>query len=112
MLAFEGVPVPKALSPPVAAALTFHILGAQALAYFLWFTVIARLPAGIASLGTLMVPAVGERSARCCFLARDRRRAIGSGSCSSSRLQVRSWSRRNRVVDPGVNFFFVPPGTF
>lgn len=59
MLAFEGVPVPKALSPPVAAALTFHILGAQALAYFLWFTVIARLPAGIASLGTLMVPAVG-----------------------------------------------------
>lgn len=59
MLAFEGVPVPKALSPPVAVALIFHILGAQALAYFLWFTVIARLPAGIASLGTLMVPAVG-----------------------------------------------------
>lgn len=59
MLAFEGLPVPKALSLPVAAALAFHILGAQALAYFLWFTVIARLPAGIASLGTLMVPAVG-----------------------------------------------------
>jgi drug/metabolite transporter (DMT)-like permease len=59
MLIFEGVPVPKALSPPVAVALAFHILGAQALAYFLWFTVIARLPAGIASLGTLMVPAVG-----------------------------------------------------
>jgi drug/metabolite transporter (DMT)-like permease len=59
MLAFEGLPVPKALSPPVALALTFHILGAQALAYALWFTVIARLPAGIASLGTLMVPAVG-----------------------------------------------------
>jgi len=59
MLIFEGVPVPKALSPPVAAALAFHIFGAQALAYFLWFTVIARLPAGIASLGTLMVPAVG-----------------------------------------------------
>lgn len=59
MLVFEGIPGPKALSPPVAAALTFHILGAQALAYFLWFTVIARLPAGIASLGTLMVPAVG-----------------------------------------------------
>lgn len=59
MLVFEGPPVPKALSSPVAAALAFHILGAQALAYFLWFTVIARLPAGIASLGTLMVPAVG-----------------------------------------------------
>ncbi|WP_439499610.1 DMT family transporter [Bosea sp. (in: a-proteobacteria)] len=59
MLVFEGVPVPKMLEPRTLAALTFHILGAQALAYFLWFTVIARLPAGIASLGTLMVPAVG-----------------------------------------------------
>lgn len=59
MLAFEGLPVPKLLSPKVVAALSFHILGAQALAYFLWFVVVARLPAGIASLGTLMVPAVG-----------------------------------------------------
>ncbi|MGW9332890.1 DMT family transporter [Bosea sp. NPDC055594] len=59
MLVFEGFPVPKLLSPKVAAALSFHILGAQALAYFLWFVVVARLPAGIASLGTLMVPAVG-----------------------------------------------------
>ncbi|MGO4666290.1 DMT family transporter [Bosea sp. 2YAB26] len=59
MLVFEGLPVPKMLEARTFAALTFHILGAQALAYFLWFTVIARLPAGIASLGTLMVPAVG-----------------------------------------------------
>lgn len=59
MLAFEGLPAPKLLSPRVVAALSFHIIGAQALAYFLWFTVVARLPAGIASLGTLMVPAVG-----------------------------------------------------
>ncbi|WP_454658127.1 DMT family transporter [Bosea beijingensis] len=59
MLVFEGLPVPKLLSPRVLTALSFHIIGAQALAYFLWFTVVARLPAGIASLGTLMVPAVG-----------------------------------------------------
>jgi drug/metabolite transporter (DMT)-like permease len=59
MLIFEGLPVPKLLSPHVLMALGFHIVGAQALAYFLWFVVIARLPAGIASLGTLMVPAVG-----------------------------------------------------
>lgn len=59
MLAFEGVPVPRPLQARTLAALGFHILGAQALAYFLWFSVIARLPAGIASLGTLMVPAVG-----------------------------------------------------
>lgn len=59
MLVFEGVPVPKPLATGTILALTFHILGAQALAYYLWFTVIARLPAGIASIGTLMVPAVG-----------------------------------------------------
>ncbi len=59
MLVFEGLPAPKPLQPRTLAALTFHILGAQALAYFLWFTVIARLPAGVASIGTLMVPAVG-----------------------------------------------------
>lgn len=59
MLVFEGIPQPKMLETRTLVALVFHILGAQALAYFLWFTVIARLPAGIASLGTLMVPAVG-----------------------------------------------------
>jgi drug/metabolite transporter (DMT)-like permease len=59
MLVFEGLPVPKMLAPGTWAALAFHILGAQALAYALWFNVIARLPAGIASIGTLMVPAVG-----------------------------------------------------
>ena len=59
MLVFEGIPLPKALETRTVLALTFHILGAQALAYALWFTVIARLPAGIAALGTLMVPAVG-----------------------------------------------------
>lgn len=34
---FEGVPLPKALSPRVLAALGFHIVCAQALGYFLWF---------------------------------------------------------------------------
>lgn len=59
MLVFEGVPRIGPLQPRTVVALTFHILGAQALAYALWFTVIARLPAGLASIGTLMVPAVG-----------------------------------------------------
>lgn len=38
---FEGVPLPKALSPRVLAALGFHIVCAQALGYFLWFMVMA-----------------------------------------------------------------------
>lgn len=59
MLLFEGLPVPKMLEPRTTAAIAFHIIGAQALAYFIWFTVIARIPAGLASIGTLMVPAVG-----------------------------------------------------
>ena len=63
MLVFEGVPVPKALSAQATLALAFHVVLATALAYFLWFEVVARLPAGVASLGTLMVPVVGVSGA-------------------------------------------------
>ncbi|MCP5265308.1 MAG: DMT family transporter [Burkholderiaceae bacterium] len=63
MLWFEGVPVPKRLSTDAMLALAFHIVLAQALAYFLWFEVISRLPAGIAALGTLLVPVVGVSGA-------------------------------------------------
>ena len=63
MLVFEGVPVPKALSAHVVFALGYHVLLATALAYVVWFEVVARLPAGVAALGTLMVPVVGVASA-------------------------------------------------
>ncbi len=59
MLAFEGLPRPHALMPVTAAALAYHVLLAQALAYLLWFAILPRLPAGAATLGTLLVPAVG-----------------------------------------------------
>jgi drug/metabolite transporter (DMT)-like permease len=59
MLAFEGLPRPHALMPITAAALAWHVLLAQALAYLLWFAVLPRLAAGTATLGTLLVPAVG-----------------------------------------------------
>lgn len=63
MLVFEGPPVPKALSPAASLALGYHVLFAQALAYLVWFDVVRRLPAGVAALGTLMVPVVGVSSA-------------------------------------------------
>ncbi|MFO1197343.1 MAG: EamA family transporter [Burkholderiaceae bacterium] len=63
MLAFEGVPVPRMLGAPAALALAYHVVLAMALAYFLWFEVIARLPAGTAALGTLGVPVVGVAGA-------------------------------------------------
>lgn len=59
MLAFEGVPVPRMPGAAAALALAFHIVLAQALAYYVWFEVVARLPAGVAALGTLLVPVVG-----------------------------------------------------
>ncbi|MXQ10782.1 DMT family transporter [Microvirga makkahensis] len=59
MLLFEGAAMPRLPSPGVLAALAYHVLLSQALAYVLWFATVARLPAGTASLGTLMVPAVG-----------------------------------------------------
>lgn len=40
-------------------ALVFHIFFAMALGYLVWFDVVARLPGGIAALGTLLVPVVG-----------------------------------------------------
>lgn len=63
MLAFEGVPVPRWLSAQATAALAYHVVLASALAYFVWFEVVARLPAGAAALGTLTVPVVGVSGA-------------------------------------------------
>ena len=44
-------------------ALGFHVLFAMALGYLVWFDVVARLPGGVAALGTLLVPAVGVTGA-------------------------------------------------
>jgi drug/metabolite transporter (DMT)-like permease len=59
MIVFEGLPSPRPLSPATVAALAYHVLLAQALAYALWFEVVPRMAAGAATLGTLMVPAFG-----------------------------------------------------
>lgn len=40
-------------------ALAHHILLSQALAYVMWYALLARLPAGTTSLSMLMVPAIG-----------------------------------------------------
>lgn len=63
MLAFETVTVPTSFQWVTVGAFLYHVLFSLAIAYVLWFSVLARLPAGIASLGTLMVPAVGVMGA-------------------------------------------------
>lgn len=63
MLSFEGVALPHALRPATVTAFLYHVLFAQAFAYVLWFAALSRLPAGTASLGTLMVPAIGVAGA-------------------------------------------------
>jgi drug/metabolite transporter (DMT)-like permease len=63
--ASRAAPAAPALASPIypwwafVAALGFHILGAMALGYLLWFEGVSRLPAGIAALSTLLVPVVG-----------------------------------------------------
>jgi drug/metabolite transporter (DMT)-like permease len=47
----------------VMGALAFHIVLATALAYLLWFTMLARLPASTSALTTLMIPVIGVLSA-------------------------------------------------
>jgi poly(hydroxyalkanoate) depolymerase family esterase len=59
MLAAEGLPRWSAPGAAVGIAFGYHVVIAMAAAYFLWFEVVARLPAGVAALGVLMVPVVG-----------------------------------------------------
>lgn len=63
MAAFEGWPTTMSHSPPVIAAYLYHVVLGQAVATALWFLILERLPAGIASIGSLLVPAVGVVSA-------------------------------------------------
>src|SRR5450830_1098899 len=63
LLSFEGWPHPGALHLPVICALAYHIFFGMAAGYILWFEIIAKLPAGIAALGTLLVPVVGVSGA-------------------------------------------------
>ena len=55
MLAFE-TPRVDLSSPMVAGAFVYHVLLALALAYFLWFELLERVPSGTAALGTLLIP--------------------------------------------------------
>lgn len=59
MLAVEGVPAARALMPVTLAAFGFHVVIAQAAATAMWFTILDGLPAGVAAIGSLLVPGVG-----------------------------------------------------
>lgn len=59
MLAFEGVPHRVPTLPSTWVGLAYNIVVGQALATTLWFTILARMPAGIASVGSLLVPGIG-----------------------------------------------------
>jgi drug/metabolite transporter (DMT)-like permease len=60
MLIFEGPPPDvTALHATTIGALIYNGLIGFGLAYSLWFTIIGRLPAMTASLGSLLVPVVG-----------------------------------------------------
>ena len=63
MVLFEGWPALRPLGTPTLVAFAYHALLGQALATVLWFEVVTKVPAGIAALGTLMVPAIGVMSA-------------------------------------------------
>ena len=60
---FEPAPLVWPLKPVSVLAVAFNGLIGVGLAYFVWFSAMERLPAGIASLGLLLVPVVGIASA-------------------------------------------------
>ncbi len=54
-----GEVLPQRVTSTVALAFIFHVLLATALAYLLWFKLLARSGAGVAAMTTLLVPLVG-----------------------------------------------------
>jgi drug/metabolite transporter (DMT)-like permease len=63
MLVFEGVPVPHRLGTATTIAFAYHAVLGQGLASALWFQVLIKVPASVATLGLLTVPALGVLSA-------------------------------------------------
>ena len=63
MLAVDGFPRSWPTMPSTWLGLGYNILIGQAFATTLWFTILGSMPAGIASIGTLLVPGVGVISA-------------------------------------------------
>ena len=59
MLIFEGVPEIRPLRTETIWAFLYHAILAQAVATAIWFTILRGLPTGVASIGSLLVPAVG-----------------------------------------------------
>jgi drug/metabolite transporter (DMT)-like permease len=59
MLVFEGLPEVRAFQSATVWAFLYHAILAQAVATAVWFTILEGLPTGIASIGSLLVPAVG-----------------------------------------------------
>jgi drug/metabolite transporter (DMT)-like permease len=57
--ALTGEHWPAEMPWPVVAALAYHIVVATAFAYVIWFVLLARFSATVASLTTLAVPVVG-----------------------------------------------------
>lgn len=54
-----GETLPVSVSAPVAWALLFHVVGATAIAYLLWFLLLDQSTAGAATLATFSIPVVG-----------------------------------------------------
>ncbi|MGQ3354492.1 MAG: DMT family transporter [Phreatobacter sp.] len=55
----SGESLPGSLSAGTAFAIAYHVVGATALAYVLWFTLLDRLTVGAASMTTFAIPVVG-----------------------------------------------------
>jgi len=57
--AASGEVMPTRLTGWTAVAIAYHVVGATALAYLLWFTLLDRLTVGAAAMTTFAIPVVG-----------------------------------------------------
>ncbi len=63
LIALLDTQQPILWTPTFVGALIYNILPATAIAFALWYFALSRLPAGIASLGTLVNPVIGVLAA-------------------------------------------------
>ncbi len=100
--AVSGETLPTHLSPRVAGAIAYHVIGATAMAYWLWFTLLNRVAVGSGGfahhlrhsgvVGGDRRDGAGRRTAEPCRLCRLRR-----GHC---RRAIAMWAAGRSRADP------------
>ena len=106
-LSVSGQAAPQSISTEVVTAMLFHIVGATAGAYLVWFTILARNAASTSALLSFAVPVVGVLSAM--LLVGDRPSLADIAGFAAilmaPALALQSKSQEDKPIEPGAHQF-------